>query len=216
MWFIKPKIPSFIWRLKQPNSEQPDTLLPSWIQSEFAKRTELRKRIQENMPYEFDSWAKLANFKSIAFLGTSFQMTNQWLNRLAVHKCVEYRHPFFDRRLIEFMLRVPPKQLWQKGLSKYLLRQSLAGKLPEPIRLRVDKTYYSDVFNYCLRVKDAGHISRLLKDPITAKLGFVDKQEIQRVYHAYLNSQLGAQTAYNLMQLVNLEYWLSHHHKFLN
>ena len=46
---------------------------------------------------------------------------------------IKTRLPFFDLRLVEFMMRVPPDP-W--CLNKYLLRQATKGLLPESVRLR--------------------------------------------------------------------------------
>ncbi len=51
------------------------------------------------------------------------------------HACftIEMRHPFFDLRLVEALLEMPPVP-W--CLSKHLLREAMRGVLPEPIRRR--------------------------------------------------------------------------------
>ena len=46
---------------------------------------------------------------------------------------VKVRFPFFDLRLIDFMMRMPPDP-W--CLNKYLLREAMVGRLPEEVRLR--------------------------------------------------------------------------------
>src|SRR5438445_11318313 len=46
---------------------------------------------------------------------------------------LESRSPFLDRRLLRFLLRVPPVPLC---LEKELLRRAMAGALPEEVRLR--------------------------------------------------------------------------------
>jgi len=46
---------------------------------------------------------------------------------------LDVRHPFFDARLLEFLLRLPPVP-W--CLDKALLREAMRGRLPEVVRLR--------------------------------------------------------------------------------
>jgi asparagine synthetase B (glutamine-hydrolysing) len=48
-------------------------------------------------------------------------------------------YPFWDRRLVEFVLRTPPHVRSAAGQTKRLLRQSLAGIVPEPNLARRDK-----------------------------------------------------------------------------
>ncbi|WP_173012796.1 asparagine synthase-related protein [Niveispirillum sp. SYP-B3756] len=47
--------------------------------------------------------------------------------------------PMLDRRLLEFMLSLPGRQMRQDGIPRSLFRQAMAGILPETIRQRPDK-----------------------------------------------------------------------------
>jgi asparagine synthase (glutamine-hydrolysing) len=55
---------------------------------------------------------------------------------------VEARHPFFDRRLVEFCLAIPPEQKLKAGWNRVIMRRAMAGILPEAVRWR---TGVSDV-----------------------------------------------------------------------
>ncbi|MSP13535.1 MAG: asparagine synthetase B [Chloroflexi bacterium] len=46
---------------------------------------------------------------------------------------LEVRHPFFDLRLVKYVLAIPPRP-WSE--RKFLLREAMRGRLPEPVRLR--------------------------------------------------------------------------------
>ncbi|MBI3162993.1 MAG: asparagine synthetase B [Chloroflexi bacterium] len=58
----------------------------------------------------------------------------------AVRHHLELRHPYRDRRLIEFVLSLPSYQLYSHGAYKYILRSALRGILPESIRSRIRAT----------------------------------------------------------------------------
>lgn len=53
---------------------------------------------------------------------------------------VELRHPFFDKRLVEYCLSLPSEQKCRQGWSRVVLRNAMAGVLPELVRLRRDKS----------------------------------------------------------------------------
>ncbi|MHC1731097.1 MAG: asparagine synthase-related protein [Bacteroidales bacterium] len=53
---------------------------------------------------------------------------------------VEYRYPLLDRRIVEYMLKVPSELLCVSGYSRPLLREISSGLLPEEIRLNPSKT----------------------------------------------------------------------------
>ncbi len=49
---------------------------------------------------------------------------------------LELRHPYRDRRLVEFVLSLPAYQLYFHGRYKHVLRNAMQGILPEIIRTR--------------------------------------------------------------------------------
>jgi len=56
---------------------------------------------------------------------------------------VETRVPFLDHELAQFLLTCPASLKLRNGWSKWLLRQSLRGVLPEGIRLRRTKLAFN-------------------------------------------------------------------------
>jgi asparagine synthase (glutamine-hydrolysing) len=63
---------------------------------------------------------------------------------------IEVRHPFMDRRLVEFCLALPPEQKLKNGWSRSIMRRALVGILPEPIRWRGGKASMEENFEYGL------------------------------------------------------------------
>jgi asparagine synthase (glutamine-hydrolysing) len=59
---------------------------------------------------------------------------------------VEFRNPYRDRRLIEFILALPAHQLYQHGFLKAILRAAMRGILPEIIRTRVARTTFESLY----------------------------------------------------------------------
>jgi asparagine synthase (glutamine-hydrolysing) len=53
---------------------------------------------------------------------------------------VAIRRPYRDRRLVEFMLGVPPRLLYRPGERKLLLRRALADRLPPAVLARRERT----------------------------------------------------------------------------
>ena len=52
---------------------------------------------------------------------------------------MEYKYPLLDKRIIEFMLKVPSELLCETDYSRPLLREISEGILPEEIRLNKSK-----------------------------------------------------------------------------
>ena len=61
---------------------------------------------------------------------------------------VEYRHPFFDKRVVAFMLSLPPHYKRQGKTVKVLLREAFKGILPESIRLRRGKAEFTPIIEH--------------------------------------------------------------------
>lgn len=59
---------------------------------------------------------------------------------------VEIRHPYRDRRLVEYVLKLPAYQLYRHGLYKHILRTAMQGLLPEIIRTRRQPTSARSLF----------------------------------------------------------------------
>ena len=116
------------WRRPEPHGE----LLPNWLRPEFARRLCLQERLKELERTRHDEhplhplgyaalsqgfWAGVLEDEDAAWLGVP----------------LERRAPFLDRRLVEFLLRVPPIP-W--CMEKELLREAMRGRLPEAVRTR--------------------------------------------------------------------------------
>jgi len=64
---------------------------------------------------------------------------------------IESRHPFFDKRLVEFCLSLPTRHKIRDGWTRIVLRQAMKGVLPEGLRQRPDKSNLEHNFVRSLR-----------------------------------------------------------------
>jgi asparagine synthase (glutamine-hydrolysing) len=106
---------------------------PGWLQPDFARRLNLPDRSRE--------WSELPTDRphpilpkahaslSLPHWSSMFELENPGVTRCAV----EVRHPFLDLRIVNFMLALPPFPLF---FDKQLLREAVAGRLPESVRTR--------------------------------------------------------------------------------
>lgn len=106
---------------------------PTWFNKELEKRLDLRSRWEEiynprrQPPHPLRSKAyELLAMPLWAFLFETCDPS-------ATGFPVEMRHPFFDLRLVKFLLAIPPLPWF---VNKELLRVSMRSILPEPVRLR--------------------------------------------------------------------------------
>jgi asparagine synthase (glutamine-hydrolysing) len=60
-------------------------------------------------------------------------------DRNSMYHSIEARVPFLDHRLVELVFRLPPELKIHDARTKHVLREALAGTLPEAVRSRRDK-----------------------------------------------------------------------------
>ncbi len=68
------------------------------------------------------------------------------VDRNAAAFSLDLRHPFFDRRLVAFCLSLPPEQKLRNGWVRYVVRQAMAGVVPDEVRWRAGKANLSPFF----------------------------------------------------------------------
>jgi asparagine synthase (glutamine-hydrolysing) len=59
---------------------------------------------------------------------------------LAAYAGIDWRFPYYDRRVVEFALHLPRPLQYQRGSARAILREAMTGLLPERVRTRKSKT----------------------------------------------------------------------------
>jgi asparagine synthase (glutamine-hydrolysing) len=133
--WLRPSLPG-MWRrakrLLRKDAATPQ--YPRWLAPDFARRLNLRQRVNEwdQPPDASPSHPVLP--KGYVSLSPSYWCHMFELEHAGVTHCpVEVRHPFFDLRIVNYLLALPPFPLF---FEKRLLREAVAGRLPERIRTR--------------------------------------------------------------------------------
>ena len=128
----------------------------SILSQEFLRRTHLADRLipaPEHRRLHFASRAQEAVFR-FAFGGVEAHVF-EWNDRESAHAGVDGRFPFFDRRLVEYLLRIPENQRQRGTVWKWLLRNAMRGRLPELVRTRRSKAEFSELFRAVLTTPEA-------------------------------------------------------------
>jgi asparagine synthase (glutamine-hydrolysing) len=148
--------------------------LPSWIPTDFARRTALADRLRrEPTPDRLPSAARYDVRQ--AYRDPWSVVINEMYERASVESGLEDRHPFLDVRLVEFVAALPDDQRWKDGRTKYVLRQAMKGLLPESVRTRPDKAEFSGLFVDALSAIGG---ESFFADLDIARLGWVDGKEV--------------------------------------
>jgi asparagine synthase (glutamine-hydrolysing) len=181
---------------------RPPARPPAWVHPGLARRVGLPRRDRRAMvhggPVRDDVLGRLAVWWTEPAMTAAHLFLDQ--------SGVEVRHPFLDRRVVEWALAVPPFRLGEDGRVKAPLRRALADLLPETVARRADKGNYAHYWDLGLRVKERARIERLLADPVAAQLGYVDAARLRRAYERYRDG--GTINRQQLWNALTLEDWL--------
>lgn len=85
-------------------------------------------------------------------------------DRNSMRWSVENRSPYLDRNLAEFLYTVPGEHLIRDGYAKSLLRDAVAGVLPDKVRLDKRKRGFNASIDSLLDRRDPEVVDRLLAD----------------------------------------------------
>jgi asparagine synthase (glutamine-hydrolysing) len=187
-------------------------LLPSWMTD--AARADLSQRhLELSLQTERD-----VRFASPARALSQVMLYPPAIARHPVPWPVELWQPFADRRLHEFLLAIPPEQLFAPhpdtdefyAGSKRLLRSAMRGILPESVRTRTAKTYFGDTIEHEI-VRQWPSFEAVFGPTAPrseiAEFGLVDRDQFWSRLEAARSGTTGNDAVY-LLQLAGLETWL--------
>jgi asparagine synthase (glutamine-hydrolysing) len=181
------------WR----SQAQPDSKVPVWIRSETVVRLRLHERLaalnrghRHEHPFHPAGhaalsqgyWAGVLEDEDAAWLGVP----------------LERRSPFLDRRVIEFLLRVPPIP-W--CAEKELLRQAMKGLLPEDVRTRRKTPLFQSPFALQVQRLNWSPLPLPKAHPLVAEL--VDWSKLDATLRTVSGSQL-----WDDLRPVSLNHWV--------
>jgi asparagine synthase (glutamine-hydrolysing) len=113
---------------------------PRWIPADFASRTGLN----DGCPVRPALDASFSDTHVCETLESGWStLALEMAERTAARFGLEERHPFFDRRIVEFAIAIPETQRWRDTRTKLVLRNAMRDLLPSSVYGRSDKADFS-------------------------------------------------------------------------
>lgn len=112
--------------------------------------------------------------------GSRIQTALELTTHVGAAHGLEVRHPFFDKRLIEFCLALPARQSLQDGWTRSILRRAI-DVLPDAIRWRVGKAWMASNFERGLYDQDRDLLDRHLAD-LGPLRPYLDVEVVEALY----------------------------------
>lgn len=112
---------------------------PDWMPERFTRDVDLAARLRA-LTARVPAGADPVLRESLVRLASADgPLIRESMFRAADDAGVEARHPFFDRRLVEFVLTLPDDLRFRNGATRYILRQAMGTQWPARIASRTDK-----------------------------------------------------------------------------
>jgi asparagine synthase (glutamine-hydrolysing) len=123
-----------------------------------------------------------------------------------VYARYEYRYPFLDRQLVDFLLRVPPAQIRRPGNRRSLLRRALRTIVVPEVLERKRKAFPARGPRRFVE-ENREEISALIDNSHLSAMGYIDKKCLREIL-AQMDSGTLSQWRRPLMRTIELELWL--------
>lgn len=175
--------------------------LPAWLDEGFARDLSLAARTADASARGGQPGRMFARklCRDIASIPA-------WIDRWPYGDDIEVRYPFLHRPLVELSLRLPAALRIRPPVTKWVLRESMRGLLPEEVRTRSTKGMIDARILWSLE-HERERIDGMLKDPILAQIGCITPDALRKEVDA---ARRGVPA--NLVMLMSalaLETWLS-------
>ena len=132
-------------------------------------------------------------------------------DRNSMAHSIESRLPFLDYELVQFAVNCPSSLMFREGWSKWILRKSLASRLPEKIRLRKSKLGFSTPQIDWMR-SGLKNGRRDLWDTRSLQMErFISPRGLATHTRRFLASRPDTLSPYSLFRAVSLELWARVH-----
>jgi asparagine synthase (glutamine-hydrolysing) len=178
------------------------------ISQQFARRIRLWERMDplaepSHMPpltvYEQHRRALMAG-------GLSYVL--ELNDKTAAAWALDARHPFMDKRLIEFCLALPPQQKLRAGWSRHILRNAMKGVLPEAVRTRRSKANLEPNFVHTLLKFERSRMDALILPERSDAEIFLNWRVVQSAYGRLCTNTYRSQDIATVWKAVTLMLWL--------
>jgi asparagine synthase (glutamine-hydrolysing) len=137
----------------------------------------------------------------------------QQLDITAARFCLEPRYPFFDRRMMEFCLAVPPSQKLKFGWERFIFRRSMEDILPREIQWRLLKANLSPNFTRRLFKCEKKVLDDVVLSNSNLLSPYVNMSNLQQIYDRYIANPIGcpreAVSLYSVITLAEFLRWFN-------
>ena len=156
------------------------------VDPNFAEKIGLKQRMSAEQPVD-DRPLTLRQSHWRSLTHGILPFTLEQVDRYAASFSLEARHPFMDKRLIEFCLALPAEQKLSQGFGRMVMRQALDGILPEQVQWRPDKADLSPNFDDGFLRRDRKTLDEIMSTKVK-NLKTVNQEVLQAAYQRMVSA----------------------------
>lgn len=119
---------------------------------------------------------------------------------------IESRVPFFDYRMVEYLYSLPGRLKVKDGYTKYILRESMKGILPEKVRLRTNKKGFQSAAEYWFRNDLKDFVLEIINSDSFKSRPYFNAGEVHKEFKRYCDFK--SNNFHVVVSWICLELWL--------
>jgi len=179
--------------------------IPRWFEPEFANRVKLNRWMMPRERRKFPTLCQEETYRALT--RPSMPLALNQMDGMASAFSLECRHPYLDRRLIEFFLSIPSAVKMKAGYRKQFVQHAMMGIAPGPIRRKEGvECFIPPMDEQICKELEATRMERDLFHPQARIFRYVERSEAERLKEQYLREQATSRKL--LWNFVQLEVWL--------
>ncbi|MCC6457194.1 MAG: lasso peptide isopeptide bond-forming cyclase [Caldilineaceae bacterium] len=137
-------------------------------------------------------------------------LTLETLDKCAGAFSIGVRFPFWDKRLVEFCLAVPPEQKMCRGWTRMIMRRAMDGILPPEVQWRGGKADMHPSFERNLLAYEQTRMEQVILSNPNVLEAYIDLPALRRAYARYVARQATVEEVNAIWRSVSLALWLQH------
>jgi asparagine synthase (glutamine-hydrolysing) len=177
-----------------------------FLNADFARRIHLSERhqsVQKSFQTEREDHLHLLNRPVMADI-------LKMLDWAAGAFSTELRFPFYDKRLVEFCLALPPQQKLNQGWNRVVLRRAMTGILPAEVQWRGSKTNVGLGFTHGLLTFERDRLKQALFERHAVIEPYINLVAIREAYNRLFSQRARSGDAHVVWKAGLLIRWLQH------
>jgi asparagine synthase (glutamine-hydrolysing) len=138
------------------------------------------------------------------------QLSLEQTDPISASFSIEKRHPFYDKRLIEFCYAIPTEMKFKFGWDRYILRKAMENILPEEVCWRFIKQDFNPPLQRNLLLCEKNLLEIVVNDEYNLIGKYVDLDMLRSRYYSYKSQGGGNGISDSIIGVVDsIEVWLT-------